>query len=102
MLAYALIRIKPGAKCFQDFTFYTWPLSDYGEEGKAMADIADSAVFVGKKVRYGEGTRWYCKTHGAGMKGSYRNGEIIVWGDDPVEMLTPLLGYEPDLENTHD
>lgn len=102
MAAYALIRIKSGAKCFQDFAFYTWPLSHYGEQGKAMADIPDDAVFIGKKVRDGERTKWRCKTHGAGMKGSYRNGGITVWGDDPVEMLTPLLGYEPDLESTHD
>lgn len=97
MAAFALVRIKPGAKCFQDFAFYTWPISDYGEEGKAMADLPDDAVFIGKKVFDGDRIKWRCKTHGAGMPGSYRNGGIIVWGDDPVQMVTPMLGYEPEL-----
>lgn len=97
MSGYALVRIKPGAKCFQDFAFYRWPLSDYGEEGKAMADIPDDVVFIGKKMTDGKSVKWDCKTHGAGMIGSYGNGGIIVSGDDPVEMLTPLLGYQPEL-----
>ena len=94
---FALVKIKPGAKCYQDFAFYTWPLSDYGEDGKAMADIPDDSVFIGEKTRDRNGTKWRCKTHGAGMPGSYGNGGITVWGDDPVEMITPLLSYKPEL-----
>ena len=97
MSAYALVRIKPGAKCFQDFSYYVWPISAYGEEGKKLADIDDDAVFIGEKKGSGDGVRWDCKTHGAGMPGSYGNGSIFVSGEDCVEMLTPMLGYEPEL-----
>ena len=31
------------------------------------------------------------------MAGRYGNGSIFVYGDDCVEMLTPMLGYEPEL-----
>lgn len=97
MTAFALVRIKSGAKCFQDFAFYTWPLSDYGEEGKAMADIPDDSIFIGEKVRDGKGVKWRCRTRGAGVTGAYGNGAITAWGADPVEMITPLLGYKPEL-----
>lgn len=95
MTAYALLRIKPGASCYQDFAFYEWPISQYGDQGKRMADIPDDAVFVGQKISKPGGVYWDCKTHGAGMPGSYGNGSIFVRGRDSVELLTPMLGYEP-------
>lgn len=97
MTAYALARIKSGAKCSQDHKFYTWPLSAYGREGKALADIPDEAVFLAEKRKDGS---WDCRTYGAGMPGSYGNGGIYVWGADPVELLTPMLGYKPELPRT--
>lgn len=75
---------------------YTWPPSDYCDEGRRLAGVSDDAVFIGKKV-VGRNFRWDCKAPGAGMAGRYGNGSIFVYGDDCVEMLTPMLGYEPEL-----
>jgi len=98
MTAYALVRIKNGARCGQDFHFYTWPPSDYGDEGRKLAGVHDDAVFIARKMVSNGRVSWNCRTNGAGMLGGdYGNGGISVFDGSGVEMLTPLLGYEPEL-----
>lgn len=96
MPAYALVRIKKGAQCWQDHNGYKWPPSDYGEEGRKLARVPDDQIFIGTK-KVGDKVKWDCKAPGAGMKGDYGNGGIFVFGDDPVELLTPMLAYEPEI-----
>lgn len=94
MTAFAKARIKPGAKCFQDFSFYTWPPSQY-EGGRKLAGVDDNTVFVAEKKRMATGkAEWVCRAKGAGVLGNYGNGAITVYDGD-LEFLTPMLGYDP-------
>ena len=99
-MGFALVKINDGAKCFQDFRFYRWPPSQY-QGGSKLAGVPDSAVFVGEK-RVSKGrAEWSCEAFGAGIigqgNGCYGNGKIIVTGENCVEMLTPILGYKPEM-----
>ncbi len=96
MSVYALVRIKTGARCYQDFSSYYWPPSDYGDEGKSLAGVADDCVFVAEKRTSGDPAYWDCRAPGAGQSGAYGNGSIFA-PIDGVEFLTPMLGYTPEL-----
>lgn len=97
MPVFAKVRIKPGAKCFQDFKFFTWPPSDY-EDGKNVIGVHDDTVFVAqKKVTSEQKVEWTCRAEGAGDSDKYGNGPIIVYEGD-MEFLTPMLSYDPSKE----
>ena len=98
MSAYALVRIKNGSRCDQDHRSYRWPPSQY-ENGNNFAGVPDDCVFVAEKRLMGKGkVYWNCVADGAGMftsdGGNYGNGSISA---DDVEMMTPMLGYKPEL-----
>lgn len=94
MPVFVKARIKPGAKCSQDFRFYTWPPSQY-EDGFKLAGVPDDQVFIAqKRVSSNGSAEWDCKAKGAGVPGHYGNGGITVTGND-LEFLTPMLGYDP-------
>lgn len=94
MPVYVLLRVKPGAGCFQDFRFYQWPPSAYGEEGTSLAGVADDCIFIAEKLD----AKWECTAPGAGARGQYGNGSISISGSDCIEYLTPMLGYCPSEE----
>ena len=93
-MGYAIAKIKNGSKCGQDFTYYTWPPSDY-KDGKKLAGVKDDCVFVAEKKKIGSWP-WECVAPGAGEIGKYGNGSIYV---SDVEMLTPLVLFKPDLQH---
>jgi hypothetical protein len=100
MPAYALIKIKRGALISQDFRVGTWPAccpprAEHNGERKQFTLYPD-AVFIGEKSVSRGKVFWECKRAGYGLRHEYGNGQITVHSGD-VEMLTPLLGYEPSL-----
>ena len=98
MAVYALIRIKEGATVSQDFCTYHWPPSEGSERIQRKAKVADDTVFIAQKhVSYGR-VRWECRARGAGIRGDYGNGAISVPSEQTI-MLTPMLGFEPDIDD---
>ena len=99
-MAFAIVKIEKGAKCNQDRKFYIWPPSQY-EGGSEFAGVSDGCVFIASKGEglFASNSGWDCKADGAGAigeKGRYGNGSIFA---DDVKLLTPMLGYEPDLSD---
>ena len=83
-MGYALVKIKPGVGMYQDFRFGRWMPGE------------SNPTFVAEKSTKGNDVVWDCKAPGYGGK-PYGNGSIYVYGFDAVEMLTPLLGFEPEV-----
>lgn len=84
---YALVKIKNGAKCFQDFRLFTWPPA---HDPRFTPDT----VFVAKKVLMRGGVEWDCTTWGAGFMDDYGDGSVSA---SDVELLSPVSYVKPTL-----
>lgn len=89
MSAYALVRIKNGALVYQDFQTYHWPPEDGPFNLDKLAGVPGDTVFRAEKRISSKGAVWSCRAPGAGIRGDYGNGAILVRGLD-AEMLTPM------------
>lgn len=86
-----VVRIKPGAHCFQDHAFTRWPqCQPPGGAGQA----ADPVMLFQASLVLREGPDsngyWDCRAVGFGLPGSYGNGSIHVSGRDSVEIVETL------------
>jgi len=100
-MGYAIIRIKSGATVSLDFRCFKWPLSDYempsGENAADAFNVKDNdMLFVAERVANKDGCYWDATAPNFGGD-PYGNGSIFVTGE--VEMITPMLGYKPNLED---
>ena len=91
-MGYAKVRIKPGARCYQDHATYSWPPETDAE--KAMAGVEGDCIFSAEKIVSQGRAEWDCTAFGAGVlgpPGGYGNGSILVFGEgDLVELLSPV------------
>jgi len=82
------IRIKEGARIFQDFYFLRWPnckppQKEYKDEKYQFKTKYPDAVFNAiKKDRY-----WDCWREGYGDRKDYGNGSIFVYDINEVEIV---------------
>ena len=98
-MGYAKVRIKPGARCYQDHATYSWPPETDAE--KSMAIVGGDCIFIAEKLVRNGRVEWDCTAFGAGDMGSlggYGNGSILVVGEgDLVELLSPVGLVPPGL-----
>jgi len=92
-MGWALVRIVNGAHCLIDRSFFKWPPSIHDERAQKTIKVTDDCVFIAQKQIIRGQPSWECRAPGAGQSGlNYGNGAIDA---SDVEMLTPLLGYQP-------
>ncbi len=97
-MGYALVKLNDNAHIYQDMRWGKWIFDD-GDT------LENSPVWLGEK-KYSiahKRAEWTLTRYGHGMhcepydNKSYGSGPIITWGEDCVTLLTPVLGYKPEL-----
>ncbi len=87
------VKIKEGARIFQDHHFLRWPnckppQREYECEKYQFKTKYPDAEFSAKK----ESRYWDCWRDGYGAKGDYGNGSIFVHDMDGVEIVNEEAG----------
>lgn len=71
------VKIRKGARIYQDFSFHRWPECAYAVSGDVDTE------FDAKP----DGDGWECVADGYGAPGEYGNGAIIVRDHNGVDVV---------------